>query len=178
MRNLLSILSFILLVGLFNSVFAQASGLSQASLTASARILSDITVSAESDLEFGDIFTSSPTTVSAGSPQAGHFLISSPNNNTKYTIDIELPDNLLNSANSPLPITYDLQGSRTETAQSGLFYIGNNASAFNGVTYSTGPGQGVGTILRSLFIGGTVTPLPDSPGGDYSAQIIITVEIL
>lgn len=141
-----------------------------ASIQANATVLTDITIDPISNLEFGEILAGDEVIVLTTDQEAGQFNISSPNNNTSFIVYLTYPNNLLNANSVELPVSFVFEGSEVLDDNTALFPV------TDGEEFSTPPGGN--DILQSIFVGGTVTASEDQAGGDYTEEIIITVEVL
>jgi hypothetical protein len=146
---------------------AQETGIIQAVAT----VVTSMSVSGSHDLDFGSVTPGVPKSVqkeTAGS--AGEWLIAG-SASAEVTVDFDLPPALSHSVSGQLmPLSFTStdasysDGSGSQSAPTGT--LNPNGPS----TIDIGPG---GSLL--IWIGGTVAPTVSQTGGDYSADITLTV---
>lgn len=169
MKKLITTLSIIIAsLVLTTSSMAQSD---EATIQATANVLYTITIEAVKGLEFGDVTLGSTNTVTADQTEAGQFNIFSGNQNTPFSVNWNAPSALTNATNHELTVDeFVFRGSATLDDNDTLFDV-NNGDSFN-----ISEGQTLDQ-LRSLYVGGTITVPNDAPGGSYSGEITVTVEV-
>lgn len=156
------------------SVFAQVSSSDDATVNVNAYVTRTITADVVKGLEIGNVSAGIPKTITAEEEFAGEVSIFSTNRNTPFIVTISVPTELVTDGTSgdetaTLPIAFTFRGSAVNGSKGGLFTVeaGNE--------YWTGPSNSFGQVLRSLYIGATVTPAEDQQGGAYIGQVVVSV---
>jgi spore coat protein U-like protein len=148
------------------AVPAAASAQNTADVTATANVLTPITVTNIADLDFGDVLPGIATTVAPADVDAGRFQISG-SGVSEVQLAFTLPTELDHATSaSTLPLSFG-------GSSAGLGTLGIIASTFD-------PAAGLTTNLSAIspldvFIGGTVTPTVTQEAGAYSGTITLTV---
>lgn len=138
---------------------AQATG----DVTATATVLTPLSVNGVDDLEFGDVLPGVATTVLPTDLSAGLYDVAG-EGDSEIDIGFTLPTDLVGPASATMPISF-----------------GNNSAAHSdgGVPQFFDPNTGTNADLSGgalqVFIGGTVTPAFDQAPGSYSSIVTMTV---
>jgi len=150
------------------SVLAQES----ASISATATVLPSMSVTGDNDLIFGSVLPDVNKSVNkATSGFAGAFHIQG-NNGSEISVDFVLPTDLYTSdSSSTMTIVF------TDTDASYDDETGGGQSSPTGVIDPRGlTTLNLGTSgAMDLWLGGTVQPAITQTGGDYSAEVTITI---
>ncbi len=143
-------------------IFAQVT----ASISATATVLTGISVTNKSDLNFGDdIVPGVQRTVDKTNANSGRFtLVGAPNK--QISISFTTPSQLLNGANT-MPITFS-------STDAGYQVPGGSVVSFNPVVVSNASFNSQGTM--TVFLGGKVIPSNDQASGLYTASITVNLE--
>jgi len=158
------VLSFVLLMG--GVAFAQP----EASITATATVLSPLSISGDQNLNFGDVLpgvNSSVDKATDAGTNAGKFSISG---NASSEINLEftsLPSALTNGANS-LTISFSSTDAGHTTNSDGSSQTAFDPSASTTATLSTG-----GNLY--VFLGGTVQPTHTQTAGTYTGTVTLQI---
>lgn len=154
--------------------YGQVSSTDDATVNVNAYVTRTITADVVKSLEIGNVSAGIPKTITAEEEFAGEVSIFSTNRNTPFIVTISVPTELVTDGTSgdetaTLPISFTFRGSAVNGSKGGLFTVeaGNE--------YWTGPSNSFGQVLRSLYIGATVTPAEDQQGGAYSGQVVVSV---
>lgn len=136
-----------------------------AQITATANVLTPITVTAGNDLDFGDVFPGLNKSIApADATGPGSWGVTG---NTSSQVILSfgvLPTNLVSGGNN-LPISFGAA----------------SAAHDDGTTFTTfDPGAGATTTLSDtgtldVYVGGTVAPPVGQPAGTYTGTITLTV---
>jgi len=166
MKKVTTILALGLLALAPQVVEAQVGQGDNASIQATATVLAQLTVTGQDPLEFGQVLPGIPSTVAAGDPAAGRFLVSGAGSNT-VQLSFDLPDELNGPEGAGLPISFASDAAGYGSASgtpSGTFDPNDNShdqSLVDGDLY--------------VFIGGTVTPATEQAQGSYTGSITLNV---
>lgn len=151
--------------GAFSFGFAQNSG----NITAQANVLTPITVTAERNVDFANVFPGVSKAVVVNSLASGRLKASGASNG-EVSLGFTLPANLTSGANT-LPISFGATSAGRNTvndpAAATLFDPAVGATARLGTTPSP-------TELF-VWIGGTVTPASQQAAGLYTGTVTLTV---
>lgn len=171
---MLKIFTFLLV---FLPLTAQAQ--QNATITASGQIESTLTLQVNRQLNFGLLTPNTVNTIDPAGVDAGQLLIGLSQNNTRYTIAItttqmrRLEGASFDLETAPLPLVLNIQGSASEDSPVNLFPVQTSTA------YTNGPGQrGGSTIMRSLYVGGSIQVPQTQEAGFYESTVTITVTIL
>jgi hypothetical protein len=156
------------------SAFAQVSSSDDATVNVNAYVTRTVSVDVIKGLEIGNVTAGIPKTITAAEEFAGEVSIFSTNRNTPFIVTITTPTVLVSDGTSgegdaTLPISFTFNGSAVTGNKTALFAV------TPGNEYWTGPANVFGPILRSVYIGATVTPAEDQQGGAYIGQVIVSV---
>jgi hypothetical protein len=170
------VVGLMLVLGISTTAFAQVSSSDDAAVNVNAYVIRTITADVVKGLEVGNVTAGMAKTITVEEAEAAEVSIFSTNRNTPFLITVSAPTVLTTEGTAPgetatLPITFFYKGSAVAGSKTGLF----NVVPGDGGEYSTGPASAFGPILRSLYIGATVTPAEDQQGGAYVGQIIVSV---
>lgn len=137
-----------------------------ASITATATVLTGISIVSKSDLDFGsDIVPGILRTVDKSNANSGRFsLTGSPNK--QISIRFITPTQLSNGGNT-MPITFG-------STDAGYQIPGGNIVSFNPSLVSNASFGSQGTM--TVFLGGKVTPSSNQASGFYTASITLNLE--
>ncbi len=137
-----------------------------ATITASATVLTGISIVSKSDLDFGnDIVPGIQRTVDKSNANSGRFsLTGSPNK--QISIRFITPTQLSNGGNT-MPITFG-------SSDAGYQIPGGSVVSFNPSIVSNASFGSIGTM--TVFLGGKVTPSSNQASGFYTASITLNLE--
>jgi hypothetical protein len=159
-----TILSAVLAAGLsVGAVTAEAQ--TSATIQATATVLSAITVTAGTDLAFGNVTPGVNKTVGIADAGAGRFDIAKAAT-SGVTLSFTLPTDLTSGANT-LPIGSWTGGWNTTATPAG-------ATAFTPSGAGTNTAVTAGTELH-VYVGATVSPPAAQPAGAYSGDVTMSV---
>ena len=136
-------------------------------ITATAVVLSPISVTGTDGLDFLDVLPGVPMTVAPGDAAAGAFLVTGAADET-VVLDFTVPGTLAgqgSAAGFTLPISFG--------AGSAAWDNGGGATAFDPAANANATLDGTGGL--DVFIGGTVTPAFNQTAGSYTGTITLTV---
>jgi hypothetical protein len=170
------VVGLMLVFAISTTAFAQVASSDDAAVNVNAYVIRTITADVVKGLEVGNVTAGMAKTITVEEVEAAEVSIFSTNRNTPFLITVSAPTVLTTDGTAPdetstLPITFFYKGSAAEGSKTGLF----NVVPGDGGEYWTGPSNAFGQVLRSLYIGATVTPAEDQQGGAYVGQIIISV---
>jgi hypothetical protein len=170
------VVGLMLVLGISTTAFAQVASSDDAAVNVNAYVIRTITADVVKGLQVGNVTAGTAKTITVEEIDAAEVSIFSTNRNTPFLITVSAPTVLTTDGTAPdetatLPITFFYKGSAVEGSKTGLF----NVIPGDGGEYWTGPANAFGPVLRSLYIGATVTPAEDQQGGAYVGQIIISV---
>jgi hypothetical protein len=166
-RLLLILGSFLVLLLLTPAAQAQESGTIQATAT----VVSSLTVTGSNNLQFGSVTPGTPKAVDKTTiGSAGEWTITG-TASAEVTLDFTLPTELSDGAAATMPITFSATDASYEDGSGG----GQAAPAgvINPAVISTVDLSGAGEM--TVWIGGTVNPGLAQTGGNYSADVVLTV---
>ncbi|HXE58367.1 MAG TPA: DUF4402 domain-containing protein [Gemmatimonadales bacterium] len=144
---------------------AEARAQNSASITATANVLTPLTVVGAQNLSFGNVFPGLNKTVAVTDAGAGRFDVAG-QANANVSLSFVLPSNLSDGSGNLLPIgSWTGEHNTTGTA------TGANFTPSAGATNTTLSGTG----NLYVFIGGQVTPAVNQPAGLYSGSVQMTV---
>lgn len=134
-------------------------------ITASANVVTALTVTAGDDLEFGSVVQDETYTIAYNTAEAGSFSITGGTASTEIAFSLDLPE-VLEGPGDDIDITY--------TAG---WHTANDATASTAFTTSPTTEQveelnGSGALY--VFVGGSITPASDQAAGAYEATITLT----
>jgi hypothetical protein len=140
-----------------------------ADITASATVLSPLTVSWASDLDFGNVFPGVAAAVAITDGGAGGWTVAGATG-AEVTLTFTLPANLVSGGNN-LPIAFAAGDAGHNTANDPT-----TATTFDpaGVETTNLSGGAPGELW--VWIGGTVTPAVNQPAGLYQNTVTLTVD--
>jgi hypothetical protein len=140
-----------------------------ADITASATVLSPLTVVNQNDLDFGDVFPGVDASVAITDATAGRWYITGADN-AEVDLTFTLVANLTSGGNN-LPIVFAAGDA------------GYNVANVPGAATTFDPNAGATTNLSNaatgelyVWIGGTVQPATGQPAGVYTETITLTVD--
>ncbi len=163
MRRLLTLA---LACGLAVAATAAQAQVNNASITATATVQAPINVAAVANLDFQNVFPGVSKTVAVGDPTAGQWSVAG-QTGTPVTLNFTLPANLASGGNL-LPI-----GSWTGNHNTTASPTGTSFTPSGTPTAATLSADPVGQLF--VYIGATVTPATNQPGGVYTAAVTLTV---
>ncbi len=137
-----------------------------ASISATATVLTGISVTNKSDLNFGDdIVPGVQRTVDKTNANSGRFtLLGAPNK--QISISFVTPAKLFNGT-STMPITFS-------SSDAGYQIPGGSVISFNPIVVSNASFNSQGTM--TVYLGGKVTPSSNQESGLYTASITVNLE--
>ena len=137
-----------------------------ATITASATVLTGISITSKSDLDFGnDIVPGIQRVVDKTNASSGRFSLSgSPNR--QISISFITPTQLINGVNT-MPITFG-------SSDAGYQIPGGSVVSFNPSIVSNASFGSQGTM--TVFLGGKVTPSANQASGFYTASITVNLQ--
>ena len=152
-------------LGSVAGVVRPASG-QAASLSATARVLQQITVLGNRNLGFANVFPGVNKTIPVTSGTSGRYRVDGANN-ASVLMTFTLPANLVRAGGALLPIN----------GWTGHHNTANNATGGTNFVPSALPTPMIlsGTGRRWVFIGATVTPAANQQSGAYTATATLTV---
>jgi len=160
MKKLFSVILLIFLA-LSNSYSQEYSN-----ITVSATVLTRISITSKSDLNFGtDIIPGYSRTVAKTDATSGRIAISGLANK-QISIGFVIPSTLSNGATT-MPITFS-------TTDAAYQIPGGAVTAFNPAVVTNATFGSAGTM--TLFLGGKVTPSGSQPGGLYTGIITVNLQ--
>lgn len=158
----------IILTIVLAATIVSVNGFSQvtASISATATVLTGISVTNKSDLNFGDdIVPGVQRVVDKTNANSGRFsLLGSPNK--QISISFTTPTQLFNGTSS-MPITFS-------SSDAGYQVPGGSVIPFNPVVVSNASFGSQGTM--TVYLGGKVTPSSNQESGLYTASITVNLE--
>lgn len=143
---------------------ASAEAQTSANIQATATVLSAITVTGASDLQFGNVTPGVNKTIAIADGGAGRFDIQKAANQG-VTLSFTLPTNLSDGTNN-LPIGTWTGGWNTSATPAG-------ATAFTPSAGGTNTAATAGTAL-SVYVGATVSPAAGQVAGSYSGTVTMS----
>jgi len=154
------LLTFVILTT--GNCFSQES----ANITATATVLTRISVTSKSDLNFGvDIVPGYKRIIAKTDATSGRISISG-QPSKQISISFVTPSALSNGS-SKMPITF-------ATTDAGYQIPGGSVIAFNPTTVTNATFGTAGTM--TIFLGGTVTPSGTQDGGLYTAVVTVNLQ--
>lgn len=157
-KNIIILLLTIISVDCFSQVTA--------SITASATVLTGISITSKSDLDFGnDIVPGIQRTVDKTNANSGRFSLSGAPNK-QISIRFITPSQLTYGANT-MPISFG-------SSDAGYQIPGGSIVSFNPAIVSNAFFGTQGTM--TVFLGGKVTPASNQPSGFYTASVTVNLE--
>lgn len=187
MKKIFNITLFTVLTLMSVDAIAQTSG--NASISADANVVTTVNVTAQTNLDFGSILTSSSSAVPANAGTPGKFTVTSTSG-----IDLSLSFTMPDAGNACNSGTYTyclLRSGGTNTVNNDLLQLtfGVNDGAWDnvetatngsaGTTFDPTSGTTTGTTQDgniAVFVGGTVTSSATQTQGSYSGTITLTVD--
>ncbi|HKI94943.1 MAG TPA: DUF4402 domain-containing protein [Gemmatimonadales bacterium] len=137
-----------------------------ATISATATVLTPLTVTAGNDLAFGTVYPGVPASVLPTAATAGSFSISGVAS-AGLTVQFTLPANLIDAASDNLPITFGTADAAYNQANSQ-----SGTTAFDPNSPVTAALSGTGNFY--VWIGGTVAAAGNQPAGSYTGTITLT----
>jgi len=145
--------------------------------SATATVLTVLTVSADGSLAFGNVYQGVPTTVANNSSSAAIFTIAGAAE-SGILIYLQLPEYLSLSDNSDrMTVSFgptDCSVDSTGAGDPSLMNAGRGWQNVNPRAIPSGTAVGGGG-QTNVYLGGKVYPSPGQKAGSYSADIILTV---
>jgi hypothetical protein len=144
--------------------------------SATARVLANITVTANAPLDFGDIFQGVPATVVNNNANAAIFSIIG-ESGAGVTIFMQLPEYVsLSDGSDRMQIIFGPSDASVDTSGAGD-PTGMNASLGwpNVNPYNLPAATVVGSSGTNIYLGGKIAPSVNQKAGTYSGDIIVTV---
>lgn len=147
-----------------------ATGAAQVSenITAQANVLTGLAVTAQSDLDFGDVLPGVAKSIAITDVGAGSWQITG-NASAEVTLGFTLPTNLTNGGNT-LPISFG--------ASDAGHNVANLAAGATTFDPSAGTTTDIGSLPAELYVwvGGTVSPGASQATGLYTGTVTLTVQ--
>jgi hypothetical protein len=169
-RAIAAALIFFVIVSRFE--FCEAQDVAVGSAT--ARVLANITVTALSPLDFGDIFQGVPKSVENNDAEAAIFSIAG-QAGAGITIYLQLPEYLsLSDGSDRLPIVFGGTDASIDTTGAANPSGMAAADGWQNVNPYNLPAAVVGSVATDVYLGGTVNPSINQKAGNYSGDIVIT----
>ena len=149
---------------------AQPQNSDNATIKAKANLIGEISVTAEQNLNFGDIGFAAPTTVSTmDTEDRGRFFIEMGPGNPNVNLTFTLPEELEHSGDGP-GLAIGAWTYRIHTAD-----VAISDEVLPDATIPLNMAGGM-PRQRYVFIGATVTPNEDNWVGAYEGDVTLTVE--
>lgn len=169
-------LVILLTLGWTMAGMAQQSSTDEGFVAVNAYVIRTVNVDVVKGVELGNVTPGTVKTVDVDDAEAGRVDVSSTNRNTPFIITVTVPSVLLSDETpadgvAELPVAFTFGGVNTTGGTSGIFTV----TANDGTEFWTGPSSVFGQVLRTLYIGASVTPAEDQQGGAYSGQVVISV---
>ena len=144
---------------------ALAQGSSSANINAQAVVLNAVSVTAQSDLDFGNVIPGTNKAVAITSASAGRWIVQGSGGAEVGLSFPALPISLSDGASNTLPLVF----TPTDAAYNPVLNPGG-AQTFDP---STGTSANIGASPAELYvwIGGTVVPAPAQASGTYTGTI-------
>lgn len=158
MTNMRSLCTTLALLTASTALQAQS-----ASISATATVVTPITVTGSAPLAFGNVFQGVNKTVAFGDATSGRFALTG-NANSQVALTFTLPTTLVNGVNT-LPInTYDIRvnGTNSTTGTTALTVVSGTPVNSNFVS---------GSLF--VFVGGRVQPSVSQAQGNYTGSIVL-----
>jgi hypothetical protein len=142
--------------------------------SATARVLANITVTALSPLDFGDIFQGVPKTVENNDAEAAVFSITG-QAGAGITIYLQLPEYLsLSDGSDRLTIVFGATDVSVDTTGAANPAGMEGTDGWQNVNPHNIPAVVVGSVATDIYLGGSVNPSINQKAGNYNGDIIIT----
>ncbi len=138
-----------------------------ASISATATVLTPLTVTGVSNLAFGNVYPGVPATVAPTAATAGNFSLSGVAN-AQVQMSFTLPANLVDASSNNLPIAFSTTDAVYNQANS---QAGSTAFDPAGTTLVN---LDATTGALYVWIGGTVNASGSQPAGTYTGTITLT----
>lgn len=137
------------------------------SITATANVLTPLTVTGVNNLDFGNVYPGVNASVAPTAATAGSFTIAGVAG-AQITLTFTLPTNLQDAALDNLPISFATTDAASNQAnsQAGAGVIDPNQVLTTNLDATTGN--------YYVWIGGTVAPTGSQPAGTYNGTITLT----
>jgi hypothetical protein len=144
--------------------------------TVSARVLANITVTANAALDFGDIFQGVPTSITNNNANAAIFTIVG-ESGAGIAIFMQLPEYVsLSDGSDRMPIIFGATDASIDTTGAGdPAAMGAGLGWQNVNPYNLPAAAIIGSSGTNIYLGGKVTPSVNQKAGNYSNDIIVTV---
>ena len=174
MKKLFLTLAVIFTMG---GLLAQTQNSDNATIQATANLIGEIAVTAEQNLEFGDIGFEDPTTVPlSNTDDRGVFFVELGPGNPNVNFVFTLPEELTHQGGDDT----GLEIGNWNVAVGGGLNSEDYNEEWNNISsetpYSFNMEAGGGDRQRHVYIGATVTPDEDNWVGDYEGDVTLTVE--
>lgn len=140
-----------------------------ASINATANVLRPVTVAAQNNLDFGNVFPGVNASVALTDATAGRWQVSG-ETSAEVTLGLTLPANLTSGANT-LPISFGATDAGYNVANDA-----STASTFDPSAGATTNLSGDPTGQLWVWIAGTVSPTASQAAGSYTGTITLTVD--
>lgn len=137
------------------------------SVSATATILAGLDITADGDLQFGDLLPGVARTVLNSDPDAAQFAVSGAPNASVSLLFTSLPSVLVGPDRATLSIAFSGSAGGIGTASRTV------ASSFNPATAQTRALSEAGALF--IMLGGTATPGSSQPAGTYTGTITLQV---
>jgi hypothetical protein len=142
--------------------------------SATARVLANITVTAVSPLDLGDIFQGVPKSLASNDPNAAIFSIIG-QAGAGISIYLQLPEYLsLSDGSDRLAIVFKSTDASVDTTGASNPAGMNGASGWQNVNPHNLPAAVVGSSGTDIYLGGSVNPSINQKAGNYDGDIVIT----
>ena len=165
MKKVVLAIAVVFALAMSQNIFAQQVPVT-ANINAKGTVITHITVTSTSDLDFGDdLIAGIATTVDKTASNAGKFVLAG-QRNRQMNIAFTLPSNLLNGAYT-MPISFT-------STDAGFKTSGSQITAFNPASGSNATFGSDGTM--EVYLGGKVTPSQTQEAGQYTAPVTITLQ--
>lgn len=145
--------------------------------SATATVLTVLTVSADAALDFGNVYQGVPKSVANNDASAAIFSISGAGESAVF-IYLQLPEYLSLSDNSDrMTISFGSTDCSVDSTGQGDPSLMNASRGWQNVNpYAIPSGTAVGGGgTTNLYLGGRITPSAGQKAGSYSADIVLTV---
>ena len=174
MKTFKILFAAVLFAGFTTNAFAQVT--EEATINANATVLQSAELTAEKDLEFGDVTIGATKAILASADEAGHFILTT---NAAGLLTFDLPENLTATIDGQLrelPISFnnDEYGRVVGLDNAGdqLVVDFNPASPYNLETAAFDHAN-----VFNIYLGGIVSPAVNQHAGAYTAEVTLTVEL-
>lgn len=142
--------------------------------SATARVLANITVTALSPLDFGDIFQGVPKSVENNDAEAAVFSITG-QAGAGITIYLQLPEYLsLSDGSDRLTIVFGATDVSVDTTGAANPAGMAGTDGWQNVNPHNLPAAVIGSVATDIYLGGSVNPSINQKAGNYNGDIVIT----